>query len=123
MVAGIYSWSSGDASDSLSLIATVIVISSVFWAVFPRKYQVYHDHLRIVLGGPFSMKIDFDKIKRVEVTSTQAITMNFVTVLTKSYVEIVRKQGLTIAITPRANDLFVDNANRALNEWARQTRF
>jgi len=75
--------------------------------------------VRIVLGGPFSAKVRFDKIKTIEVTSRQSLSINFVTRITGSYVEIVKKKGLSIAITPRASDLFVENANRALSQWVK----
>jgi hypothetical protein len=87
--------------------------------VFPRRYQVYEDHLRIVLGGPFAIRIGFGQIKAIEVTSRMALTANFVTRVTKTYVRIVKKSGLDIAITPKSNDLFVDNAIRASSRWAK----
>jgi hypothetical protein len=117
LTASIYVWSLGDSSGSLALLVEAFIIGFIFWAVFPHKYQVYEDHVRIVLGGPFSVKVGFDKIKTIEVTSKLSLSINFVTTVTKSYVEIAKKKGLSIAITPRANDLFVENANRALSQW------
>ncbi len=46
-----------------------------------------------------------------------SFSVNFVTRITRSYVEIVKRKGLSIAITPTANDSFVENANRALEQW------
>ena len=117
LAASIFVWSLGDSPGSLALLVEAPIIGFIFWAVFPRKYQVYEDHVRIVLGGPFSVKVGFDKIKTIEVTSRLSFSVNFVTAVTKSYVEIAKKKGLSIAITPRANDLFVENANRALSQW------
>lgn len=118
MLAGsIYLFSSGDRSGGLALLFEVFVISLIFWAVFPRKYQVHEDHVLIVLGGPFSVKVGFAKIKTIAVTNRQVISINFVTKLTRNYVEIAIKRGLSIAITPISNDLFVENANRALSQW------
>jgi aromatic ring-cleaving dioxygenase len=122
LLVSIYLWSSGDSSGGLALLLEASFIGLIFWVVFPRKYQVYEDHLRIVLGEPFAVKIGFDKIMTVEVTSRTALTVNFTTTITKTYVRIVKKQGLSIAITPTSNDLFVDNANRALSQWARTRR-
>ncbi len=73
----------------------------------------------IVLGGPFSVKVGFDKIKMIGITSRLTLSVNFVTKLTKNYVEIAKKRGLSIAITPGDNDLFVENANRALSQWVK----
>ena len=122
LVASIYLWSSGESAGSLSLLAETLIILLIFWVVFPRRYQIYEDHLRIVLGGPLAVKIGFDKITAIEVTSRTSLTVNFVTKVTKTYVRIVKKKGLSIAITPKSNDLFVDNANRALSQWARTRR-
>ena len=117
LAASIYVLSLGDSSGGLALLVEAFVIGFIFWIVFPRRYQVYEDHVRIVLGGPFSVKVEFTKIETIEVTSRLTFSVNFVTKLTKSYVEIAKKRGLSIAITPRVNDLFVENAKRALSQW------
>ena len=116
---GMYLWLSGEGDGSLALLVEAFLVVLVFWVVFPRRYQVYEDHMRIVLGGPFAVKIGFDRIAAIEVTSRTAFTVNFATRITKTYVIIVRKHGLSIAITPRSNDLFVDNAMQAFNQWDR----
>ena len=89
----------------------------IFWLVFPREYQVYEDHLRIVLGGPFSVKVGFQNIEAIRIKSRTGLTVNFVTRIAKSYVEIAKKKGWSIAITPSTNDSLVENANRALEQW------
>ena len=117
LATSIYVWSLGDNSGALALLVEAFIIGFIFWLVFPRKYQVYEDHVRIVLGGPFSVKVWFDKIRTIEVTSRLSFGVNFATKITKSHVEIVKKKGLSIAITPKANDLFAEHANRALSQW------
>ncbi len=117
LAAGIYVFSSGDSDDGLALLIEAFIIGFIFWIVFPRRYQIYEDHVRIVLGGPFSVKVGFNKIKTLRVTSRQTLSVNFVTKLTKNYVEIAIKRGLSIAITPGDKDLFVENANQALSRW------
>jgi len=119
LAASIYVLSLGDSSGGLALLVEAFIIGFIFWIVFPRRYQVYEDHVRIVLGGPFSVKVGFDKIKTIRVTSRLTFSVNFATKLTRSYVEIAKKRGLSIAITPRANDLFDENANRALSHWVK----
>jgi hypothetical protein len=78
------------------LLAESFFIGLIFWVVFPRRYQVYEDHLRIVLGGPVAVKIGFDKIEMIGVTSKLTFGVNFVTKFTKSYVEIAQKKGLRV---------------------------
>jgi hypothetical protein len=117
LVGSLYLWLAGDISGSLALLPQAFIIGLIFWFVFPREYQVYEDHLRIALGGPFSVKVDFQNIKTVRITNRTGLTVNFVTRITKSYVEIVKKKGWSIAITPTSSDAFVENANRALEQW------
>ena len=119
LVASIYLLSSGESSGGLALLVEAFIVGFIFWIVFPRRYQVYEDHIRIALGGPFSVKVGFDKIEAIRVTSKFIFSVNFVTKLTKSYVEIAKRRGLSIAITPRDNDLFIENANRALTQWVK----
>ena len=119
LAASVYMWSSDDSFGGLALLAEAFIVGLIFWAVLPRRYQIYEDHLRIVLGGPFAVKIGFDRITTIEVTSRTALTVNFVTRFAKTYVRIGKKNGLSIAITPKSNDMFVDNANRASSQWAR----
>lgn len=122
LVGSLYLWLSGDTSGSLALLLEAFIIGLIFWLVFPREYQVYENHLRIVLGGPFSVKVGFQNVKTIRITSRTSFAVNFVTRITKSYVEIVKKKGLSIAITPTANDSFVENANRALGQWLKTKR-
>ena len=117
LVVGLYLYLTGETSGSLALISEALIMGLIFWLVFPREYQVYDDHLRIVLGGPFSVKIGFQNLKSVTITSRTALTINFATRITRSYVEIAKKKGAGIAITPADNGLFVENANRALRQW------
>jgi len=117
LVGSYYLFSSGERDGALALLADALIMSLIFLSVSPRSYQVYEDHLRIVLGGPFSIKIGFDNIKSIEATRRLVFSVNFATRMTGNYVAITPKRGLTIAITPRDNEAFVENANRALGEW------
>jgi hypothetical protein len=72
-----------------------------------------------VLGGPFSVKIGFQNIKAIGITSRVSFSINFVTRITRSYVEIVIKKGMSIAITPTDDKSFVEKANQALSQWVK----
>jgi hypothetical protein len=117
LVGSMILFSQGEREGSVALLIEAFILGLVFWIVLPRKYQVYEDHVRIVLGGSLSVKVGFDKIQAIEATSRLTLSVNFVTKFTKSYVEINKKKGFSIAITPRDRDLFVENANRALVQW------
>jgi hypothetical protein len=119
---GIYLGYSGEGSDSTALLVMSVVIGLIIWVIIPRKYQVFEDYLRIVFGRPFAVKIGFSQISMIEVTSRTALTINLVTRIARNYVIIVKKKGINIAITPKSNELFVDNANRALSQWKKNNQ-
>ena len=45
-----------------------------------------------MLGGPFSLKVGFQKIKAIRVTNRLTMSVNFITELTKCSVEIAKKE-------------------------------
>ena len=101
LVGSLYSYLSGDTSGGLCLLPEGFIVGAIFWAVFPREYRVYEDHVRVVLGSPFSVKVGFQNIEAIRVTSRTGLTINFVTRIAKSYVKIVKKREWSIAITPQ----------------------
>lgn len=120
LAGGLYLWLSGDNTDGLALLIESFIIGLIFWLVFPREYQIFEDHIRIVLGGSLSVKIGFQNVKVIRTTGRTGLTVNFVTRITRRYVEIVIKRGLGIVITPTDNENFIENANRALEQWKKQ---
>jgi hypothetical protein len=122
LATSVYLLLSGEDVGGLVLLIEVFIVSLIFWCVFPRMYQVYEDHVRIVLGGPFSVKVGFVDIKTIRTTNKLNVSVNFVTKLTNNYVEISKKKGFPIAITPNDFEQFTENANSALSQWKRQTQ-
>jgi len=119
LASSIYLWFTGDALGSLALLTEAFIIGLILWFVLPREYRVYENHLRIVLGGPFSVKVGFQNIETIRITSRLSFNVNFVTRVTMSYVEIVIKKGMSIAITPTDDESFVEKANLALSQWVK----
>ena len=117
LMSGIYLWSSGDEAGGCSLMGEAVFVLALFRAVLPRSYQVYEDGIRIVLGAWFSVKIPFDIIEKIEVSSATSFTINFATAFTTRYILIKKKKGMSIAITPASNELFAENAGTALARW------
>lgn len=117
LISSYYLFSSGETEGGQALLLEAFLLPGILLTAMPRSYRVYEDHLRIVLGGPLSIKIGLDKIASVEVTSKQRFSANFSTRLTGKYVALVMKKGMTIAITPKDNEQFAENAKRALREW------
>ena len=119
LASGVYLWSRCDVLVSLVLLTEAFIIGLILWFVLPREYQVYENHLRIVLGGPFSVKVRFQNIEAIRITSRLAFSINFATRITKSYVEIAIKKGMSIAITPTDKEAFLEKANLALSQWVK----
>ena len=119
LAGSVYFWVSGDNASGLTMLVAAFVIGLTFWIVSPRKYQVYEDHLQILLGGPFVVKIGLDQITSIGVTQSKGLhfTVNFTTTIANTYVRINKKKGLSVAITPKSDVLFVENANRSLRQW------
>jgi len=115
----IYLWSTDDPFLGLTLLIEAFIIGLIFWFVLPREYQVYENHLRIVLGGPLSVKIGFQNIEEIRITNRFALTVNFATTVARSHVEIAIRRGMSIAITPADYESFVEKANQALTQWVR----
>lgn len=107
----------GDYDVAIPMLADALVISLIFWLIFPRNYQIFNDHVKIVLGGPFSVRVKFEKIKSVGTSGGLSLGVNFVTTITRSYVAIVRTNGISVNITPGNSRLFIENLNRALDSW------
>ena len=119
LAGSVYFGVSGDNASGLTMLVVALVIGLTFWIVSPRKYQVYEDHLQILLGGTFVVKIRFDQITSMGVTQSKGLhfTVNFTTTIANNYVRINKKKGLSVAITPKSDVLFVENANRSLRQW------
>ncbi len=114
LAGSVYFWVSGDNASGLTMLVVAFVIGLTFWIVSPRKYQVYEDHLQILLGGPFVVKIRFDQISIIEVTDSKALgitAIKLISKVTNTYVRIGMKKGLSMTITPKSDTLFVENAN------------
>jgi hypothetical protein len=114
---GVYLWASGDEAGAWFLLAEALFILALFWAIFPRSYQIYQDRIRIVLGALFSVNIPFKDIEKVEVSNMASLTINFATAFTTRYILIKKKRGMSIVITPASNELFAEEAGAALARW------
>jgi hypothetical protein len=103
--------------DAVASIGTAVFILLIFWAVMPRKYCIYEDRIKIVMGTPFSVSIRFDTIKYAgEPRGKLTVGINFVTSF-RNTVEIVRKRGMNVNISPGDREAFLENLNNALDNW------
>lgn len=104
------------------LIGESVFFALLFYFIMPRKYQIYQDKLKIVLGKPFSINIPLSTIKEVKHSSAIKafvyLGIRFATSF--SYVvEIVRSKGLNYVISPKNGDVFIEQLNQAIKSQAR----
>jgi hypothetical protein len=103
----------------ISLFASVLFVLLVYWLVLPRKIYVLQDRLRLKYGV-FSLHVAFQTIESVQVAHGLPLwVMKSSVTSLKSQVEIVRKKGLKVRLSPSQRDRFLDCVNRALADWRR----
>jgi len=101
----------------LIILALAAFYAFILHAVMPRRFLVFKDRLRIVLGRPFGFNIPFSAIQEARIASGGKLWVywgiQFAT-STGSIVEIVRHRGLNIIISPTDRKMFLEQFNQAL---------
>ena len=81
------------------------------------KNKKIDKNYKIILGGPFALNILVSNIREVRAASASKAFaywgLRFAT-STQSIVEIVRKKGLSLVISPANADMFLEQLNQAL---------
>jgi hypothetical protein len=110
-----------DIIASIVMFAVTLFDGILFYCIMPRSYQVYEDYIKINLGGPFKMKLDFkdiSSISRVEGHKALASSNIRFATSTNYVVEITRKSKMGIEISPSNGEIFMEQVNQA---WKRYT--
>jgi hypothetical protein len=108
-----------DITGTWILLAVTAFDALLFHAILPRRYQIFTDRLRIVLGYPFAWTIPFSTIEEARsVSGSKAFFYGGVRFTTSSetVVEIVRSQGWNLVISPAQRDTFLEYLTQALDE-------
>jgi hypothetical protein len=117
---GLYYLFTAQVEPAIGIFAAGALMGAIYWAVFPRKYQILDSKIRIVLGGQFSFNITFDTLETAGKPEGVSLGLNFATTfLSQHAVEIKRKKGMNVNITPNDRDLFLENLNKAVYDWKR----
>jgi len=105
---------------ALVMFGITLFDALLFKTVLPRRYQIFEDRLRILMGWPFAVNIAFSNIADVKpVPGSKAFNyrgyrgLRFAT-STRYVIEIVRKKGLNLVISPSKGDIFLEELNKAL---------
>jgi hypothetical protein len=111
-----------DTEAAFTMFGVAVLDALIFKLVIPRRYQIYNDRIRIVLGGPFALNIALSTVKEVKAASgAKAFAYSGVRFATssKNVVEITRTRGCNYVISPFNREVFLEQANRALKAIGR----
>ena len=106
-----------DIIGSWVMFGTTLFDALLFKAILPRRFQIFEDRVRILLGNPFALNIPLADISEVHPASgREAFIYWGIRFATSSsgVIEIVRRKGLSVVISPLNPDLFLEQAYRAL---------
>ena len=112
-----------DTEAAIAMFGITVFDALLFKTILPRRFQIFEDRLKILLGGPFSINILLSNIAEVKPASSRKIFaywgIRFAT-STSNVVEVVRKKGLNLIISPRNDDMFLEQLNQALQSQSSQ---
>ena len=115
-VAGIIVFFSGIVAGRGLFIDTLVFVL-IFYFILPRRYQVYNTKLRIALGSPLHWDIPLSTIgqARPARSSTRwAYGGVRLAMSSGTLVEIVRKKGTNVILSPSNREIFLERLNSAL---------
>ena len=106
-----------NTEEGLAGFGVLLFIIILFRIILPRRFQVYDDKLRIILGGgPFAFNIPLDDIREVKprkgIQAFLYTGLRFATSANHT-VEINRKNGLNVLISPTNDEMFIDQLHKA----------
>jgi hypothetical protein len=87
------------------------------WAVLPRAFELWPDHIRIVLGWRWDLNIPLNTIAEVLPAKGVAPWIGFRAMFATSFktpVQIRRTKGMTIVLSPNNPVEFMEGVRKAL---------
>ena len=99
------------------MFGTTLFDALLFRAIIPRRFQIFEDRVKILLGGPFALNIPLADISEVRSASGREAFIYWGIRFATSFsgiIEIVRRKGLSVVISPLNPEMFLEQANRAL---------
>jgi len=113
-----------DTEAAFTMFGVAVFDAVLFKLIIPQRYQIYSDRIRIVLGGPFALNIPLSTVKEVkEASGAKAFAYSGVRFATssKNVVEITRTRGCNYVISPLNREVFLEQANSALEAISSQS--
>ncbi len=106
-----------DPTGAAVMFGATLLDVLIFHLVFPRRYQVFNTKLRIVLGWPINWDIRLSTIKEARPApgiSTWIYGGVRLATSSATAVEIVRKKGMGVIISPSDRETFLERLNDAV---------
>jgi len=106
-----------DVEGAAAMFGVSLLDALIFHLVFPRRYQLFNTKLRIVLGWPIRWDIKLSTIKEARpapAISTWIYGGVRLATSSASAVEIVRRKGMGIIISPSDRQTFLEQLNAAV---------
>jgi hypothetical protein len=106
-----------DTAGALAMLGVTALDALIFYFVMPKRYQLYDDRVRIVLGGPFGMDIRLSDIKEARPSKgSDSMAMRRLKFATSSRTatEIIRRSGWSVVISPSDREVFLERLNEVL---------
>jgi hypothetical protein len=101
----------------IALFGDALLVALIFYFVLPRRYQVFNTKLRIVLGWPLGWDIPLSTIRQARAGHDSARWIYRgvrLAVSSGTVVEIVRKKGWNVIISPSNRETFLERLNDVL---------
>ena len=106
-----------DKIGAYIFLGVTVFDALLFYAILPKRYQIWRDRMRIVLGRPLAVNIPLATIQEARSASgSKAFAhwgVRFAT-SSRTVVEIVRHRGWNFVISPSNRDLFLERLAEAL---------
>ena len=104
---------------AIDLFVAVPLVLVIYRLSLPRKIYIFEDRIKIKFGI-FFFNIRFETVESVNPSKgiMAIVAISFITSL-NTQIEIVRKGGWNVRVSPSQLDQFLGHANRALSDWRR----
>jgi len=114
-----------DIEIAYTMFGITVFDGLLFAVIIPRRFQIFEDRLRIQLGGPFAINIALNDIIEVKPASSSEAFVYWglrLATSTSNVIEIVRRKGLSVVVTPLNTEMFTGQLEQACRLRPEQKR-
>ena len=103
--------------DFWMALAVAACYGAFLYVYLPRRYQIFADRMRIVMGKPFTVNLPFSTIQEVRpVSAIRVFVPGWLRMAfsLEGTVGVIRWRGTNVVISPTNRDNFLSYINQAL---------